>query len=386
MAFALVPELPAHVSPPAVSAPAPREISFGRVAGKVRAGTYRVVVRVDGRAAGAVRVDEGAFDLHVDLPPRDVEVEVVAEDALGNDATTRIDAVLGLPGDAEEVAATTHEDPALGARILKLTSAFGGTSAVYVESLGTGAGAAWNARARFPAASTVKVAIAVETMRILSDRPPENSTLDTLLEAMLVESDNEAANQLLTWIGGSDSGGAASVNRTLEALDLDDTRLYGAFLTASGDGPIPLEVESQPAFAGKYTTAYDLAQLHRDLHLAATGEGPLLSLEGSFAAADARAIIWFLAHSEDTGKLDRLLGRDTVVAHKAGWVSDARHDAGLVYTPDGAFVAAVMTWTGGDAGEASDLLAARVAKAALERVGETASAQAPEAAPFAFAR
>jgi hypothetical protein len=52
--------------------------------------------------------------------------------------------------------------------------------------------------------------------------------------------------------------------------------------------------------------------------------------------------------------------------HKAGWISYARHDAGLVYWPGGVFVAAVMT-TGSGVGESSDLLAARIARVALQR-------------------
>ncbi len=60
-------------------------------------------------------------------------------------------------------------------------------------------------------------------------------------------------------------------------------------------------------------------------------------------------------------------------------MSDARHDAGLVYTPRGAFIAVVMTYTGGGAGESSDLLAARVAKAVQKRLGEAAADPAPSA-------
>jgi hypothetical protein len=53
------------------------------------------------------------------------------------------------------------------------------------------------------------------------------------------------------------------------------------------------------------------------------------------------------------------------VLHKAGWIEKARHDTGLVYSHDGAFVVTVMTWNGGGVGDASDVLASRVARAAL---------------------
>jgi hypothetical protein len=378
VAFALAPQLPVHVDAPAIVRPAAREVSFGRISGEVGAGTYRVVVRVNGREEADERAKGTKFDLRIDLPPHDVTVEVEAQDALGNSASSRVHPVLGLPASTEKVATTSHEDRALARTVNALVDDFPGTSAVYVENLQTGAGAAWNATAHFPAASTVKLAIAVEFFRTATDRPKEGTTLDVLLRDMLVSSDNASANALLEWIGSTDAGGADLVNRMLESLDLDDTHMYGAFLIASGGAPIPLETESEPTFVGKYTTAWDLAQLFRFVHLAATGKGPLLDLEGSFAPSDARAILWLLAHSDDHGKLDRFAGDDTIVAHKGGWVSDARHDAGLVYTPDGAFVAAVMTSIA-VAGDSSDLLAGEVARAAKERLGEAQAAAAPSA-------
>jgi hypothetical protein len=165
------------------------------------------------------------------------------------------------------------------------------------------------------------------------------------------------------------------VNGMLAALGLGDSQLYGGFLTGGSGPPIPLEAESQPSFVGKYTTAWDLAQLHRALHLAAAERGPMLErLAGSFTPADARFLLWILAHSADRGKLDRYIRSEAIVPHKAGWVSDARHDAGLVYWKGGAFVAAVMTYTGADAGEPSDELAGRVAEVALDHFRAAAEA------------
>ena len=366
MAFALVPHMPAHVDRPALVQPAPREISFGRVRGTVGPGTARVVVLVDGERRADRQVDGGRFDLRVKLPMRDAQIRVVAEDALGNHAETKVRPVLGLPAGEQGTAAKTYEDAGLQRQVDDLVDEFPGIAAVYVENLETGAGAAWNAKARFPAASTVKLAIAIEVLRSLDEKPAEGSGLDNLLRLMLVNSDNSAANELLEWLGGSATGGAEQVNGLLAELDVEDTHLYGGFLVAS-PGPIPLTIEREPEFEGKYTTAWDLAQLHRDVHQAAGGAGPLTDLDGDFTASDARFLLWILAHSADTGKLDRFVGSDAIVPHKAGWVSDARHDAGIVYAPEGAFVAAVMTYTGANAGVSSDELAGRIAEAARKR-------------------
>jgi hypothetical protein len=165
-------------------------------------------------------------------------------------------------------------------------------------------------------------------------------------------------------------------------LGLRRSHLYGGFVAVADRRPIPLRLESQPEFGiEKHTTAWDLARLHRYLHLAAGGRGPLLTdLPGAFTAADARFLLFVLAHSADHGKIDRFLRRrGFAVAHKAGWIEHARHDSGLVYWPGGGFVVVVMTWSASGVGASADVLAGRVARAALERFrarGRSASAAA----------
>jgi beta-lactamase class A len=370
--YAVDPGLLPHgpLRPPAITAPAPRQVSFGRVSGTVSPGTAFVVVKVSGiiRAQG-VPV-ERRFSFRIALPPRDVRVRVEAIDAFGNRRARAVGPVYGLPLAAQPVGAGgTVEDSTLAHRVKQLVRSYPGTAATYVEDLRTRRGAAWNARARFPAASTVKLAIALEVLRMLRGPPAAGSSVDRLLWAMLVYSDNAAANSLLSWIGGSTSSGAASVNGTLRALGIDDTYMYGGYVLGTGaTRPIPLRVDEQPAIGiGKYTTAYDLARLHRYVYLASAGRGPAVRLGGSFTSADARFLMWILAHVADHGKLDRYLPAGVPVLHKAGWITQARHDAGIVYWAGGAYVAAVMTWNSFGVGTSSDVLAGRVAAEALER-------------------
>src|SRR5207253_6944413 len=101
--------------------------------------------------------------------------------------------------------------------------------------------------------------------------------------------------------------------------------------------------------------------------LPTNGNGRLdATFRGAFTPSDPRYLLCVLAHVRDTGKLDRFLPRGAVTLHKAGWISAARHDAGLVYTPRGVFVAAVMTWRPDGAGASSDVFAGRVARAELD--------------------
>ena len=277
--------------------------------------------------------------------------------------------VFGLPRSAQPRGSVPHLDPALARRIIPLVRAFPGASAVYVRDLTTGAGAAWNASAHFPAGSTLKLAIAVETLRSLRSTPARGSYADGLLRRAIVYSDNVAANSLEVLFGGSTSGGSLRVNSLMRGLGLDDSEMYGGYIpgTLGRRLPIPLRADEPPYYGvGKFTSAYDLAQLFAYIHLAAAGKGRLARRHTGFTAADARYLLYLLAHVVDRGKLGRFLGGRASALHKAGWITTARHDAGIVYWPGGAFTVAVMTH-GAGVGTASDVLAGRVAALSLGR-------------------
>jgi beta-lactamase class A len=351
--------------PPAVTAPAPREISFGLVAGRAPLGTRRIVVHVGGRIAKDSPLRGRSFSLHVPLGG-DTSVRVTAVDGRGRRSSTLVTHVRGLPRGGEPRDAASRLDDGLAQRLRAVRRRHGGTHGIYVQDLRTGRGASWNAGARFPAASTLKLAIAVTALRRLDVPPAPGSRISVLLGRMLVASDNEAANELEAWIGGSVFAGSDRVNETLRALGLRDSLMYGGYETprrpAAAAPAIPVRVESQPAFGlGKYTTAADLARLARAVYLAAAGKGPLLRL--GVSGSEARHLLWVLAQVPDRGKLGRFLGPGTTLFHKAGWIPEARHDNGIVVTQTGAFVAAVLTWRSASA----DVLAGEVAREAAAR-------------------
>jgi len=382
----LAPEVPT-LAAPVIVAPARRQISFGIVSGRLGEGTVRVIVRVGQTTKVDMPVSRTHFRVQISLPPRDVTIRVTAFDAAGNSKSTAVSPVFGLPAAAYPTALIGSEDSLLAGQIRSLARSYGGTSAIFVQDLRTGRGAAWNARARFQAASTLKLGIAIETLRVLGRVPAPGTRLARLFWRMLVYSDNQAANELETWLGGSIYAGSARVNATLEALHLTDSRMYGGYIIGTSSArPIPLRVESQPPYftVGKFTSAWDLGRVHGFLHRGAAGLGPLIQLPGRFTAADARYLLFVLAHVQDSGKIDRYIGSrsDVAVLHKAGWILRARHDSGLVFWRDGALVVTVMTWSPVAAGTAADVLAGRVAQAAMRRFS-AASPPAPRVSRLA---
>ncbi|HEU0303352.1 MAG TPA: serine hydrolase [Gaiellaceae bacterium] len=338
------------------------------MAGTAPRGTKLLVVRAGGQVVATRHLRGRRFDLRVPLPRRDVTVRVTATTLAGRRSSASVVDVFGLPRSARPRGSVAHLDGALARRIVPLVRAFPGASAVYVRDLATGAGTAWNARAHFPAGSTLKLAIAVEALRTLPATPVRGSYADRLLRGAIVYSDNVAANALEVLFGGSTSGGSYRVNSLMGSLGLGDSEMYGGYIpgTLVRRRPIPLRKDEQPYYGvGKHTSAYDLAQLFAYIHLASERKGRLAKRHPGFSAGDARYLLYLLAHVTDRGKLDRFLAGRASSLHKAGWITTARHDAGLVYWPGGVFAVAVMTH-GAGVGTASDVLAGRVARRSLD--------------------
>lgn len=357
--------------PPLVSQPAAFEVSYGLVTGTAPRGTVRLIVRADGRIVADEPMRSPRFRLRVALPQHDVSLRVTAIRSDGERSSRRIGPVYGLPDASRPRFRTGRLDPLLQREIERLARSFGPTAGVYVQSLTKGGGAAWNARASFPAASTLKLAIAATALSRVDGVPPAGSYLDGLLRRMITVSDDEAANSVLTVIGGSTSSGGHAVNELMRSIGMQESEMYGGYLVErSVSSAIPLRVESQPGWGvGKRTTPYDLSRLARAVWLASGNLGPLRKAFPGLTAADARYLMWLLAHVRDPGKLDRFVGDGPGIGvlHKAGWIDHARHDHGLVFWRGGVFVAAVMTYRSAGAGASSDVLAGRVAQAALTR-------------------
>ena len=297
-------------SPPAIVQPAPRQASFGQVVAQLPPGTRFAILYVDGKPKDSVIVTGARTTFAVQLPLRDATLRVVTVDAAGRRQRSRaVGPVFGLPRAAAPRRTGSIEDATLARRIRALVRGYGSAAGIYVQNLRTGVGASWNARARFPAASALKLAIAVETLRTLAGPPASGSSVDAQMRAMLLYSDNAAANSLETLIGGSTSGGSAQINAMLRRIGLFDTDMYGGYLVEREARPIPTGIESQPAIGTtKHSTAWDLARLIRAVYLAVGGRGPLLTHLDGFTPAEARYLLFLLLHVADHGKLDRFLG------------------------------------------------------------------------------
>ena len=360
--------------PPVIEQPAPRQVSYGFVTGRAARGTTRVIVTANGRRLASKPLTGRRFSLRVQLPLGDSTVRVTTVTRGGRRATAHVHDVFGLPAAARPRVVQPRQDPILARKLGAAVRGYPGTAGYYVQSLTGGSGAAWNAKARFPAASTLKLAIAAAVLAEHSGIPPPGSRVDGLLREMIIPSDDASANALLVWLDGSTSSGAYRVNALMSSLGLTDSLMYGGYEVRTLSSRIPLRVDEAPAFGvGKYTTAWDMTSLWRAIWLASGGKGPLRSSQSGLTPADARYLLWLTAHVRDQPKLDATVRSEhgVEVLHKAGWINAARHDTGLVFWQGGVFVAGVMTYRSYGVSLSSDRLAGRVTALALQRFRRT---------------
>jgi hypothetical protein len=338
------------VLPLALTAPQPYEANPGIVAGVAPAGATAVRILADGRSVRVLRLASGrrAFLFGpVGLPPRDLTVTVQALQGARVVAATTVDHVFGLPKAAAVVAPPRSVDPALQARLATLPARTGVYSAAWIRDLGDGSTAAYNAAARFPAASTVKLGILLGVLaRDAAD--PVRSPSWTLERALVLESSNSAANVLLPR-----AGGAAQVDVLVRALGATSTFTCCGYLLEPGEHAYagarrrllpPSRVDAQPSFpCCKYTTAHDLGTLLVSLTLAASGHGP--ALRQGITPREARVVLWLLIHAGYPGLVRP--SSPFPVGHKAGWLPEIQHDAALVFSPHGTLVAVFMNYAAG---------------------------------------
>jgi beta-lactamase class A len=202
-------------------------VSYGLVTGRAARGTWRVLVHANGKRLAARPLDGRRFALRVTLPLGDVTVRVTTIARNGRRSSALVRDVFALPPGSRPRVVPSHLDTSLEQELTSSARAYSGTAGYYVQSLTGGSGAAWNAKARFPAASTVKIAIAATVLAKYPGIPGPGSRIDGLLRAMIIPSDDSAANSLLVWLAGSTSSGAYRVNDPLRSIGLTDTLMYG---------------------------------------------------------------------------------------------------------------------------------------------------------------
>jgi beta-lactamase class A len=323
-------------------------------------------------------------------------------------------ALLLLLGSAASAPAPANR-AALEARFAEIAASAGGVAGVSALHLESGAGASFHGHERFPMASVFKLPVAIALLervdrgtlrldqsvslgpadirpggggRTIADRAPAGGitlTIGELLEAMLVQSDNTAADALLPL-----AGGGTIVTAQLEAAGLPNIRVdrseaelwfdsYGATPPPRAQWT-PAGIRGAIAAVGETERAAARDRFLADPRDTATPDALVQLLrqlwEGRRLSRESRDRILDLMARTQPGekRLKGDLPPGTKAAHRTGSGADVAginivtDDAGIITLPGkrGHLAIAVMIRGSDRSAEAREAAIARIASAAFD--------------------
>ena len=347
-------------APPPLLDPRPSAASFGDVVAVAPPEADTAVLYANGQAAGSLGIAGGRARGRLVAPAGRYTLEVRFTRAGAPVGVARSAGVWLLPISASGVVREPSRDAALEAAIRTETKRFAGVSAVWVHDLATGAAASWNAGARFPAASTVKLGVLGAAMRRAGAQPEQSAAFHDL-QGIAGWSSNLGANRQLRKVGGT-----AAVQAALFNLGATTSTYPGPYIVATALPPVDAP-DPPPRVSRRLTTAYDLGAILATLHQAAVGDADAMA-RSRLTRNQARLALGLLLDSEQTGD-NRGLFRDALgpgvpAAQKQGWISSARHSAAVVYTGHGPVVIVVLTYRPGITRAAAAALGAAIVRRA----------------------
>jgi len=246
------------------------------------------------------------------------------------------------------------------AALLTMSDSYRGHVGIYLMDLQTGKTWEYNPDRLFPSASLIKVpimasvfekiklgAITMDTRLKLTRRDRvggsgslkwvRNGTSLSVMEIiykMITESDNTATRMLIDYVGMD------YLSRTFRELGLVNTNI-------SQEG---MSLASGHVANDNFTTAREMAMLMEKIY-----GGELVNREAS------EEMLEVLKHNKSHNRLRKGLPMGWEIGHKTGLLRKSCHDVGIVFSPRGDYVIAVLTSNVPDYTSAKNFIA-RVAK------------------------
>ncbi|MGB9723336.1 MAG: serine hydrolase [Chloroflexia bacterium] len=289
-------------------------------------------------------------------------------------AGRRLDVEAALPrvedalkaGEREPLVLPVEEVPAPPANLSLLqevlreqVAGMPGVVGIYVRDLRSGQETGVHEGVVFSGASVIKIAILLQAYQVL-DAPPRGAVAQDLW-AMMVYSDNAAADRLLALGGGGDGiRGARRMSEMLHRLGLEDTFMKDTYgwaepagrlakgrssgrATPRGQAPV---TDPDPLLQ---TTPRDMGRLLAYIYECTRGKGPLLeTFPEEVTAEECREMVDLMLQNADRERLVAGIPEGIPVAHKSGWIPDMKADAGIVFSPGGDYVVSIFVWEEGN--------------------------------------
>ncbi len=230
----------------------------------------------------------------------------------------------------------------LGKEVDEVLKKFKGKAGIVIVDLQNGWTITRNQNEKYPAASVIKLPIAVVVYKAIAEgrvsrrqvieirRPdvvpgsgvirkrnfPQRYTLDDLAALMLTVSDNTACNKIISLLGFD------YINTEMKKLGLQDTTLRRFMM----------DFKARDRGFENFTSARDIAEVWK-----------LLYYEKILGEKESRYLIELLKNQKVNDRISRLLATRTIVANKTGLERNACHDSGIIFTPYGDILIVVLT-------------------------------------------
>lgn len=232
--------------------------------------------------------------------------------------------------------------------VQRQVDAFAGFGSVFILDLQTGEEINVNGDVAISGLSVLKIAIFIETYRVL-DQPSDDFVQGLFLDTA-TRSSNHAANLLLHVIAGENNTyrGADILTQDMRELGLVNTFMavpYDAAEVATrpstyqtpANSRVDISTSPDPA---RQTTTEEIGTLLTMLYYCAQGEGGLLAVyPDQITQAECQAIIDLMVQNVEGNLLIRYgVPQEAVVPHKHGWSFNEHVDAGIVFSPNGDYV------------------------------------------------
>lgn len=231
---------------------------------------------------------------------------------------------------------------------------FPGFGAVYIYDLQTGESARVDDEVAFSGMSTLKVVIAAAIMARLPNGVAAGDEtavqVGQWLDYALGESNNYAANQLLSFLGGGDSfAGARHVTEFARSLGLVNTFMQSGFdAPAMVQLPTPANQRSDWSTnpdQNLQSTPFDMGQMLTAIYECTQDEGILrATYANEITPEECRQILFYMTHDQFQelvwGGLPDV--KNAWIIHKHGFAYESHSDLALVWGPTGPYVIAIF--------------------------------------------
>lgn len=241
-----------------------------------------------------------------------------------------------------------------------LESNFPGFGSLYVEDLLRDERAEVHADVAYSGMSTVKIGIALDVMRRLEQgvHPDDGWSvqLGQLIDHMLGDSNNFAANYLLAQLGNEDRNlGARRYTEFLRTMGYENTYMQTGYDERAAAAQIATPANQNSVWntnpdPNLQTTPREMGRLLGDLYYCAEGEGAILAhFPDELSPEKCRTVLFYMTHDEFQQMIWAGLPRpdNTWILHKHGFAAESYSDVALIWNSSGPYVISVFLWREG---------------------------------------